>query len=228
MTLPPALTVTGLRVASAEGRLLLDVPALAVPPGQSLALRGASGAGKSTLLHCLSGLIRPTAGQVLWDGTDIAALSEADRARFRRDRLGLIFQDFLLFDELGALGNAAVAAAFAPRSHRAPIRTRAQGWLARLGLADTGGRAVASFSGGERQRIAVARALAGDPAVILADEPTASLDRAAADRLAEDLVRLARDDGRTLIAVTHDANLSARLDRVLTLADGHVVEDSHA
>lgn len=222
----PALTVEGLRVTSREGRVLLDVPALVVPSGQSLALRGASGAGKSTLLHVLSGLVRPSAGRVLWGGQDIAALGEDARARFRRQTLGLIFQDCHLFEELSATGNAALAAAFAPPAERGAIRAAAGRWLTGLGLSQTGSRTVDSFSGGERQRIAVARALAADPAVILADEPTAALDRANAEALGADLVTLAAEAGRTLITVTHDVGLAARMARQITLADGRIVEDS--
>jgi len=222
----PALTVEGLHVTSREGRVLLDVPALSVPAGQSLALRGASGAGKSTLLHVLSGLVRPSAGRVVWGGQDIAALGEDARALFRHRTLGLIFQDCHLFEELSATGNAALSAAFAPRADRAAIRRMAERWLTGLGLTRTGTRTVDSYSGGERQRIAVARALAADPAVILADEPTAALDRANAEALGADLVALAAEAGRTLITVTHDAGLAARMARRITLADGRIVEDS--
>lgn len=227
MSAPP-LRVQDLQVISREGRILLDVPRLEVPAGQSVALRGASGAGKSTLLHVLSGLVRPTAGQVVWGEQDIARLSEDARARFRRDTLGLIFQDCHLFEELSALGNAALASAFAPAADRPAIRARASDWLRGLGLAQAGPRAVDSFSGGERQRIAVARALATNPQIILADEPTAALDRDNADLLGADLVRLAYEAGCTLITVTHDATLAARMDRSVTLADGRIVEDSHA
>ncbi|PZX49516.1 putative ABC transport system ATP-binding protein [Cereibacter changlensis] len=218
----------GLRVEGLEirhgGRLLLSVPELTIAPGSSVAVRGASGAGKSTLLHALSGLLPPTAGQVIWGATDLGKLGEAARRRFRRDHVGLIFQDFLLFEELTAAGNAGLAAGFAPSRDRPALRRRGRDWLARLGLRDTG-RRVDSFSGGERQRVAVARALANDARLVLADEPTASLDRAAADRLIADLALLPAE-GRTLIAVTHDAALIARLDRVLTLAEGRIVEDS--
>lgn len=133
-------------------------------------------------------------------------------------------QDAALFEEMDAIGNAAVAAAFAPRSGRAGIGTQAEGWLRRLGLGEGGRRRVSSLSGGERSRVAVARALAGQPAVVLADEPTASLDRAGAGRLAADLAALA-GNGRTLIVATHDANLMARMGRTLTLDSGRVVEE---
>lgn len=222
-----ALAVAGLELRAPDGRRLADVAGLSVAAGSSVAIRGPSGAGKSTLLHALSGLVRPAAGQVVWGGTDLATLDDAALTRFRRERVGLIFQDFLLFEELGALDNAALAAAFLPRSGRAALRQRASDWLDRLGLGQAGARRADSFSGGERQRIAVARALANDPPVILADEPTASLDRISADRLAGDLASLSRDTGRTLIVVTHDAALADRLDRVLTMAEGRIVEDTH-
>ena len=227
MTAPP-LMVQDLQLTSQEGRILLDVQQFEVATGQSVALRGASGAGKSTLLHVLSGLVRPNRGQVVWGGQDIAALSEDARARFRRERLGLIFQDSHLFEELSAIGNAALASAFAPAADRAAIRTCASRWLRSLGLGQAGSRKVDSFSGGERQRIAVARALAANPSIILADEPTAALDRANADLLGEDLVRLASGAGRILVTVTHDDALAARMSRSVTLADGRIVEDSHA
>ncbi|MDT8854689.1 ATP-binding cassette domain-containing protein [Paracoccaceae bacterium Fryx2] len=224
----PALLIENLRVTSREGRHLLHIAHLGVPGGQSVALRGASGAGKSTFLHVMSGLVRPASGRVLWGGQDICALTEDARARMRRETLGLIFQDCHLFEELSAFGNAALASAFADRADRAAMRAGADKWLAALGLGQAGARAADSFSGGERQRIAVARALAADPPVILADEPTAALDRGNADALGADLVRLATEGGRTLITVTHDATLAARMTRQITLADGEIVGDSHA
>lgn len=223
----PALQIDGLRVISREGRVLLDVPHLQVPPGQSVALRGPSGAGKSTFLHVLSGLLRPGTGCVLWGTTDITTLSADASARFRRGALGLIFQDGLLFEELSAHANAALAQAFAPPADRAGIRTTAQHWLHNLGLGQSGPRKVDSFSGGERQRIAVARAMAAGPQVILADEPTAALDRPRANALGADLVRIAAEQGCTLITVTHDDALAARMTRTITLSDGHITGDSH-
>ncbi|WP_210527935.1 ABC transporter ATP-binding protein [Rubellimicrobium arenae] len=225
---PPDLLVEDLVLTGAGGRRLLEIPRLAVPAGGTLALQGPSGAGKSSLLHVLAGLIRPDRGRVAWGGTDLAALSDERRTRFRGDRIGLVFQDFLLFEELGSLDNAALAESFAPRAARATIRAGAKGWLGRLGLGADPERPVASRSGGERQRVAVARALARGAPVLLADEPTASLDRANADRLAEDLVRLGAGGGRTLVVATHDPALARRMGRVLTLAGGRVVEDTDA
>ncbi len=219
-----ALRVEGLVIRARDGRSLLDVPRLELPAGGTLAVTGPSGAGKSSLLHALAGLLRPSRGRILWGGTDLAGLPDLARARFRRERVGLVFQDFLLFEELGAAGNAGIAAAFAPAPERGAIRSRAEGWLGRLGLGQRTEPSVRTYSGGERQRVAVARALAHSPAILLADEPTASLDRASADRLIDDLVGVVAAEGRTLIAVTHDARLAQRLGRELRLADGRVVE----
>ena len=221
---PLPLRVENLVIRARDGRSVLELPHLDVPAGGTLAITGPSGAGKSSLLHALAGLLRPSQGRILWGATDIAGLSEAACARFRREQVGLIFQDFLLFEELGALGNAAISAAFAPARERHAIETQAQSWLARLGLGKRPEPSVRTFSGGERQRVAVARAMSHTPAVILADEPTASLDRVSADRLIDDLLAVAAAEGRMLIAVTHDARLAERLGRELKLADGRVVE----
>lgn len=210
------------------GRVLLDVPSLDVAPGEVLAIAGPSGAGKSTLLHALSGLVPPDRGRVVWGepeaGTDLAALGEGSRTGFRSSHLGLVFQDHLLFDELDAQANAALARAWAPAAERAAMARRVEALLASLGLPDDPGRGVASYSGGERQRVAVARALAADPPAVLADEPTASLDRASAATLSDVLMRLAEEDGRTLIVVTHDEALMSRAHRVLRLVGGRPAE----
>lgn len=224
MQLP--LTVTDLRVANARGRVLLDAPALTVAPGEAIGIRGPSGAGKSTLLFALAGLLDNATGAARWGDTDILSLRPEARTGFRADHMGLIFQDFLLFEELGAAANAGMGALFRRKTTRAPLRARARDMLTRLGISDEP-RNVASFSGGERQRVAVARALAHDPSVLLADEPTASLDRAAADRLVGDLTDLARTRAKTLIAVSHDAELLDRMDRVITIADGRMQETTH-
>lgn len=222
----PDLRILGLRQLAGR-RSLLDIPSLSFAPGQTVAIMGASGAGKSTFLQVIAGLLAPTEGQIHWGGTSLTGLGPEARARLRRQSFGLIFQDFQLFPQLSAQGNAAIAAQFAPKAERAALRARAAHWLDRLGLGQAGGRSVSSFSGGERQRIAVARALAGDPPVILADEPTASLDRPAAEALGADLVALAREKGLMLVVVTHDMALAERMDRRLTLADGIIARDSH-
>jgi len=217
-----SLSISDLEVTGQGGRRILSVPRLEVPAGTAVAVRGPSGAGKSTLLYALAGIIAPSRGCITWGDTDIAGLDDSGRAAFRRGTVGFIFQEHLLFEELSALGNAGVTALYAPRRDRRRIRDSAEGLLTRFGLGKSAARRSDTFSGGERQRIAVVRALAGDAPVILADEPTASLDRANADALADDLMRLARDDGRTLVAVSHDPSLHDRADRVIDVRDGQL------
>jgi len=221
------LELSDLRVVGAAGQVLLEIAGLTLEPGTCLCIRGPSGAGKSTLLNAIAGLLRPVAGRVVWGGTDIVPLSDTARAAFRLQSIGMIFQDFLLFEELGCLANAAIIGGILPRRARTALAANARAALARLGLGDKGERPVASFSGGERQRVAVARALANDPAVILADEPTASLDRAAADRLIADLSGLARTSGKTLITVSHDPAMADAMDRVIDLRDGRIAGPEH-
>ncbi|WP_346911202.1 ATP-binding cassette domain-containing protein [uncultured Roseibium sp.] len=223
MTLP--LTLRNLTVRASNGRVLLNVDDLEIRPGEAVGIRGPSGAGKSTLLYALCGLQPNSTGEIRWGETDILSLGEGQRAKFRRENVGIIFQDFLLFEELTALGNAALAAAFGEKKRRRPIRANVERMLGHLGIEDMT-RSVDSFSGGERQRVAIARALAGDPAIILADEPTASLDREAADRLISDLTDLAREENKTFIAVSHDLKLLDRMDRVIEIIDGRLAPEA--
>lgn len=223
------LIIKDLILESASGRRLLDIPELEVPAGGSLAIKGRSGAGKSTLLFALAGLTRVSAGSVHWGDEALSAMTDDDCAAFRRSKVGLVFQDNLLFEELSAPGNAALAALYAPRKERAEISEAARGALDTLGLGtQSGSRSVESYSGGERQRVAVARALATDPAIVLADEPTASLDRATADMLIADLMGEARARGRTVIVASHDPALLNAADRVVTLQDGRIISDDKA
>lgn len=219
-----ALKLRDLSVLTEAGKVLAQVPQLEVAPGQALGLSGPSGAGKSSLLFALAGLAPQMRGSVLWGDTDLAAVSGPERAAFRARHIGLIFQDHLLFEELGALANATVLAGFRPRSERRALRSEAAQRLSALALPQDA-RDVSRFSGGERQRVAVARALAHRPSILLADEPTASLDRANAERLTDLLLAEARDAGRTLIVVSHDPQLLARMDRVVTMAHGALVND---
>ena len=219
------LTISDLVVRGQDDRVLLSLPRLEAEAGALIGVRGPSGAGKSTLLYAIAGLIEEATGGVRWGDVDILGLQPAARTAFRAANVGMIFQDFLLFEELDGLENAAVTALFRPRHERAALRARAADRLSRLGLMAKP-RPVASFSGGERQRVAIARAMAANAPILLADEPTASLDRAAADRLIEDLVTLAREAGTTLIVVSHDPHLIARMDRVLTIQDGKLTEDT--
>lgn len=225
MTPRLSLLASDITVTSDRNRVLLDVPALSLDPGQSLGISGPSGAGKSTLLYALAGLLANVGGRVSWGATELLGLSAARRGLFRSQNMGLIFQDFLLFEELSALDNATLPGLYLPRAKRQQLENSAKAHLERLGITQLD-RPVASFSGGERQRVAVARALANDAPVLLADEPTASLNRAAANQLTEDLIDICRRGGKTLIVVSHDLFLLDRLDRILTLADGRVREDT--
>lgn len=213
------LTITDLSVTAPDGRVLLDVPQLSMPAGSLTGLRGPSGAGKTTFLNAVSGLI-PVQGQLQWGEIDLPRLGSSTRSRFRRDHMGMVFQDFLLFEELTAFENAAIAATYYPK--RAALRGRANDLLTRLGLADRASQRADRLSGGERQRVAVARALAHDPAIILADEPTANLDRPTADKLVNDLTALARETGKTVIVVSHDDTVLQAMDSVLTIRDGQM------
>lgn len=216
------LCIAGLRVSGDDGRRLIEVERLEVAGGACVGVRGPSGAGKSTLLYAMAGLLRRVSGSVRWGETEMVALSGAAAARFRRQHLGMVFQDAMLFDELSAEQNGALKTAFAPRREREAIAEGARRRLEGLGVR-LGGRRVASYSGGERQRVSVARALAGEPKIVLADEPTASLDRQAANALVDDVLALVRQRGMSLIAASHDEALLDRMDRVLTIDNGELV-----
>lgn len=223
----PDLNIKDLDVRSPEGRRLLHIDHLHVAAGESLAIKGPSGAGKSTLLFAIAGIIPVSSGILAWGDADLAQMSDSARTQFRRDVLGIIFQDHLLFEELSAAQNSSLAALYNPPRNRTNIVTRARQWLYDLGVKDHDRPYVDSYSGGERQRIAVARALAANPQVILADEPTASLDRDTADRLITDLTQRAKQDGRSLLCVSHDHALLAAVDRVITIQDGCMRDENN-
>lgn len=207
-----------------EKNKILEIPSLKIPWQSKVGILGPSGAGKSTFLNLLSGLLLPDAGHVRWGETDIVKLTENKRDAFRRENIGLVFQDTMLFEELSAQENACVSTSFFPRKQRDTIKKRAKKLLERLNVPLTGRSSVESMSGGERQRIAVARALATDPKIIIADEPTAALDRESADRLVDDLIKLA-EEGKTLIVVSHDQQLLDRMDRRIQIKDGIIQQD---
>ena len=214
-----ALTVRDLKVFSDRNRLLLHVPSLQISSGEAVGIKGPSGAGKSTLLFALAGLQANTSGALCWGDLNLNSAKQTTRAAFLRAHVGIVFQDFLLFDELGPLENSAIQALFQPKTARSTLRDAARSALKQLGVKrDT--EDVTTYSGGERQRISVARALAHNPAILLADEPTANLDRTAADALAADLVQQTKDKGRTLIVASHDHSLLEKMDRIITIQDG--------
>jgi putative ABC transport system ATP-binding protein len=220
---PPELAIRQLlvRYADRAGAVTaLEIDALTVAPGSRLVVTGPSGSGKSTLLYAIAGLLRPAHGSILWDGADLLALGESARDGWRRRTVGFAFQDFHLLPELSPLNNVLLPASFERFAVSRPLRARAAMLLERFGVPPAR-RSTGILSRGEQQRVALARALLFDPPVILADEPTASLDEAAGALVAESLVRLSCEDGRTVIAVSHDPMLIAHFDRRLALEHGH-------
>jgi putative ABC transport system ATP-binding protein len=222
---PIMIRVRGLSMRLASGGRGVDVltdVSLDVPAGQFLAIAGPSGSGKSTLLGLIAGLDQPTAGRIEVAGVDITALDEDALARFRRDHVGYVFQSFHLLPTLTAQENVAVPLELAGEAGAAE---RAASLLAEVGLAERAHHYPVQLSGGEQQRVAVARAMARRPALLLADEPTGNLDSATGKQIIELLVGTNRRLGRTLVLVTHDTALAAHADRVVTLRDGRIVSD---
>jgi putative ABC transport system ATP-binding protein len=192
-----------------------------VRQGEILAIMGPSGSGKSTLLHCLAGIFTPDTGDVLFDGQVVNAMGETDRTRLRRTAFGFVFQFGQLVPELTAADNVALPLLLNHTKRKVAYKT-ADTWLDKLGIGDKGGRRTGELSGGEAQRVAVARALALAPKVIFADEPTGSLDSLTGEKVMDLLTDLARQQGATIVLVTHDARVAAYADRVATVRDGIV------
>ena len=218
----PRLQVSDLTLTvgpGGAGLTLLSGLSLTLASGASLALTGRSGSGKSSLLHCLGGLLTPQEGTVTWQpegaaSVILSAAEEGARAAFRRQHLGFVFQFFHLVPTLTALENVAFMAELAGLG--AP-RERAEAMLEAVGLADRRHAFPETLSGGEQQRVAVARALVHGPAAVLADEPTGNLDAQTAETVAEVLFTQTRAAGASLVLVTHDAALAAQADRTLAL-----------
>jgi putative ABC transport system ATP-binding protein len=206
-----------------ELTVLRDIT-FALDPGAFLAIVGPSGSGKSTLLGLLAGLDRPRQGKVWLDGQDLGALNEDQRAALRAEKVGFVFQSFHLIPTLTARENVQVPLEL--RGQEA--RGRADELLARVGLGQRGHHYPAQLSGGEQQRVAVARAFSHRPRILFADEPTGNLDAATGATVIDLLAELNRETGTTLVLVTHDPDLAARARRVIRLRDGGVVSDSAA
>jgi putative ABC transport system ATP-binding protein len=203
---------------------ILDGVTFSIAPGELVAVEGPSGSGKSTLLNLIAGLDPPTEGSVLIDGVDLAQLYETQRARLRRERIGLVFQFFHLLDKLTVLQNVMVPAELA--GHRLKdAQERARGLLAQLGLTSRADAYPANLSGGEQQKVALARALVNRPRLLLADEPTGALDSHTGQQVLELLVEL-NQAGQTLLLVTHDREVAAQAHRVISLRDGRIVDDT--
>jgi putative ABC transport system ATP-binding protein len=225
-----ALAARGIRVAyTMPGGVLLevlDIVRLDIAAGACVAIQGPSGSGKTSLAHVLAGIERPLAGSVAWDGSDITVLPEAARDRWRHRHVGLVFQQFHLFPTLSALENVLLPARFTHVSLPAALADRARALLGTVGVRLAGD--VRLMSRGEMQRVAVARALLFAPPVLIADEPTASLDAASARGVSDLLLAACAEARTTLIVITHDAALAGRCATVLTLRGGRLHDMSGA
>ncbi len=196
-----------------------------IPQGSFVAIVGPSGSGKTTLLGLLAGLDTPSSGKVILDDHDLSGMSENGRARLRGEKVGFVFQSFQLIPTLTAVENVQVPLEL--QGIRG-AEARARELLTRVGLEERGHHFPAQLSGGEQQRVAIARAFANAPRILFADEPTGNLDGATGERIVELLESLNRDEGSTIVLVTHDAVIAARARRTIRLRDGAIVEDMQA
>lgn len=213
--------MAGLRMSYRSGGTtvpVLDIERLALPAGRAIGLSGPSGSGKSTLLNLCAGILRPTAGSIRVDGQELAGLGQQALDRFRARTIGYVFQGFNLIPALSALGNVELpmrlSGAMAPTARRA----RAEHLLDRVGLKDKARRKPAELSFGQMQRVGIARAIAGNPRLLLADEPTASLEPGLGRSIVRLLKEVARESEATLLVATHDPAVLAELDEMLTMA----------
>ena len=203
----------------------LDNVSLEINPGEFVAVMGPSGCGKSTLLHLLGGLDKPTKGEVTIDGKTLSGLKDNQLTELRRRRIGFVFQFFNLIPVLDAVENAALPTTLdgVPQSE---AKKKATEWLTKVGLSGRMHHRPDQLSGGEQQRVAVARALTTDPALILADEPTGNLDTRSSDEIAALLRQVANEWGRAVVVVTHDPRIAAHTDRIIFLKDGQIVDEN--
>jgi len=220
----PLIAARGLTKCYAMGNRTLEVLRgvnLDIARGEFLALRGMSGAGKSTLLHLIGGLDTPNSGEIKFAGRETAAFSESELTHFRNQRVGFVFQAYHLLPELTALENVCLPARIA-RSPAAQTAARGRDLLAQVGLAERIEHKPFELSGGEQQRVAIARSLINQPELLLADEPTGNLDSHTGGEILDLLKRLRAAKSTTLVIATHDANVAAHAERVVELADGRI------
>jgi putative ABC transport system ATP-binding protein len=195
---------------------------IAVEQGEVLAIMGPSGSGKSTLLHCLAGILVPDAGEVWFDGERVDTMREARRSVLRRERCGFVFQFGQLVPELTVVENVALPLLLAGVKRAEALR-RAGGWFARLGLEGMEQRRSGELSGGQAQRVALARGLVAEPRVLFADEPTGALDSLTGEQVMDLMVGTAREQGTTVVLVTHEPRVAAYADREVIVRDGQVI-----
>lgn len=229
-TRPPLIRLERVSKDYTEGtktRVVLREATATIAEGEFVAIRGRSGSGKSTLLNLMAGIDLPTAGDLFIAGTCLSRLSPRGRTLFRRDHLGFVFQFFNLIPTLTVVENVQLPAELPGGSARDAAR-RARALLDQVGLADRASDFPDRLSGGEQQRVAIARALVQDPKLLLADEPIGNLDDATGEAVLALLDRMTRQAGRTLVLVTHSAQVAARADRVLTIEEGHLVPEAAA
>jgi putative ABC transport system ATP-binding protein len=217
----PLLRARGLHMAFGSTHALAGVD-VEIAAGEVVALVGPSGSGKSTLLHCLAGILPPDAGEVWYDGARLDDRSEEARSRVRRDEFGFVFQFGSLVPELTAVENVALPLRLAGGNRRRS-ESRAREWLERLDVLDVAGKRPGEMSGGQGQRVAVARALVAGPRVVFADEPTGALDSLNGELVMDELMRAARAQGASVVLVTHEARIAAYADRDVVLRDGRAV-----
>ena len=218
---------TGVRKTYDTGQIRVDALKgidLSLRRGEMVAVMGPSGCGKTTLLNCLSGIDEIDEGQVLIEGVSLAELPDRARTRYRAERMGFVFQFYNLMPVLSAVENVEMALLLAGRATR-EARQLAMEALALVGLADRAGHVPEEMSGGERQRVTIARALVNDPAIVWADEPTGDLDSETAEDVTTLMRRLNRERGLTILIVTHDIAVGRRTDRILRMLDGQVVDE---
>jgi lipoprotein-releasing system ATP-binding protein len=228
MSAAPLLEARDVTRTLPEGATLVRDIALSIGAGEFVAVTGPSGSGKSSLLYLLGLLDRPSAGAVLLEGADTARLGGTELAALRLARIGFVFQFHFLLPEFSTLDNVLIPIRRLGRLEGDAARTRAMHLLEAFGLGDAAQKMPEQLSGGMRQRVAVARALANDPALLLADEPTGNLDTRNAAAVFDSFARLVAEEGRTVIVVTHDAELAARASRRVHLVDGRIVSDAPA
>ena len=209
---------------AAGGTLAVDKVSLQLPGGEFVAIVGKSGSGKSTLINLVAGIDRPTAGEIVVDGRMVTRLGESELAAWRGRNVGVVFQFFQLLPTLSILENVMLPMDFAGTSNRAEARQRAMQLLQTVGIGEHAHKLPSALSGGQQQRAAIARALANDPPLLVADEPTGNLDSSTADSVLALLAGLTAS-GKTVLMVTHERDVSSIADRVVTLADGRIADD---